>query len=122
MKPSDPAPGEDESVLSGSLPLTLRLLPRGDATQVTWESDVLGRRASEFQPPYDSTMLPLVIKALDAAQWPSHPQRGPQFDPSERDRLAAKDYWAAGRVVTDIHQRVGRELYEALAADPEGVT
>lgn len=122
MNHPDLAARDDPAVSSDSYPLTLRLVPRGDTVQVTWEANVIGSRSSEFRPPYDAAMLPLVIKALDAAQWPSHPLKGPQFDASERDRLAARDYWADGRVVTDIHRRVGRELYVALVADPKGAT
>jgi nucleoside phosphorylase len=120
MSPQDPAARDDPAFSPASLPVTLRLVPRGDAVQVTWEADVIGRRASVFHPPYDAAMLPLVIKALDAAQFPSHPYVGPQFEPAERDRLVARGYWANGRVATDIHRRVGRELYGALVADPEG--
>jgi nucleoside phosphorylase/CHAT domain-containing protein len=120
MSPPDLAGGNGSAIAAGSHPLTLRLVPQGDVVQVTWDADVIGRRASDFRPPYDAAMLPLVTKALDAAQWPSHPQKGPQFDPLERDRLVARGYWADGRVATDIHRRVGRQLYDALVADPEG--
>jgi tetratricopeptide (TPR) repeat protein len=114
--------GDPAAVPPESDPLAIRLVPRGEAVEVTWEADVLGRRVSDFRPPYDAAMLPLVIKALDAVQRPSHPVKGPQFGPEERDRLTARGYWAGDRVVADIHRRVGQELHAALVADPRGAT
>jgi hypothetical protein len=106
----------------GAIPLTLRLVPDGDMARVIWEADILGRRASTFYPPYDAATLPLVIKALDSVQWPTHSADGSPFDRAERDRLAALGYWVGDRVVPDMHQRIGRALYDALTVDPEGTT
>jgi hypothetical protein len=100
--------------------LILRITPQGASAQITWEADVLGRRTSTFHSPYDSATLPLVIKALDAAQWPDHPFEGPRFSQEDQDLLTGYGLWTINRVVVDIHQRVGRALYNALVADLEG--
>ncbi|HEX9370377.1 MAG TPA: CHAT domain-containing protein, partial [Roseiflexaceae bacterium] len=94
---------------------------------VRWESDVLGVRESRFTPPYRGADLTLVIRALDVLQYPNYPnpetpgqRRRFTFGAEEQARLAALGLWDAGRVRIDAHQRVGRALYRALAADPAG--
>jgi hypothetical protein len=113
--PAPPSPAE-------SLQLTLRIVPRGKRAQITWEAVEIGHTSSSFRMPYDAATLPLVIKALDAIQWSTHPLGGPQFDRPERDRLAALGLWSNDRLPPDIHQRVGRALYDALVASPNGRT
>jgi hypothetical protein len=100
--------------------LTLRFFLNGNNARIIWESDVIGRRESMFTLPYDETQLPLVIKALDAVQWPGHPRQGPQFDPEEIEKLVALKLWQGNRVAIDIDRHVGQTLYQAITSDSEG--
>jgi CHAT domain-containing protein len=97
--------------------LTLRLAPQGKNALITWEADEVGHYTSKFRPPYDSATLRLVIKALDAIQYPNHPLEGPKFEQAERDQLAKLNLWQGDRVAVDIDRRVGRALYDRLLAD-----
>lgn len=96
--------------------LTLRVMPQSQQAQIIWDAHEIGQHTSTFRPPYDSTTLRLVIKALDAIQYPTHPNQGPKFDPSEQDRLVELGFWKNDRVVADIDKRVGSTLYNALLA------
>lgn len=99
--------------------LTLHLMPqKKNEALIIWEADVIGRRVSTFRFPYKISTLPLVIKALDAAQQNSHP---PTFDQAEQRQLNDFGFCEGNRIVDDIHQRVGCELYNALINDPEGL-
>jgi len=108
-QPADPQP----------IMLTLRIVPQGKNAQVTWDCDEVGHYTSKFRPPYDTATLPLVIKALNAIQYPNHPSEGPTFEQAERDQLANLGLWQGDRVVVDIDRRVGRMLYDRLLTDDD---
>jgi hypothetical protein len=97
--------------------LTLRFTPTADGARITWESFAGGTASSVFQMPYAGEELALVIKALDSVQHPEHPQRGPRFNEQEQEWLQNRGFWQGKRVVSDLHQQVGRQLYAALIDD-----
>lgn len=100
--------------------VTLRFEPLKSGAKITWEGFALGRATSKFTLPYPAQVLPIVIKALDAAQHPNHPAGGPQFSEAERQLLASLGLWNGDRVPSNVHQLVGRKLYDALTRDPDG--
>jgi hypothetical protein len=81
---------------------------------IAWHAPLLGDRVTVFTPPYDEALLLLVIKALDAAQHPSHPAGGPQFSIDEKNTLAKHGLWQNERVSAGIHNIIGRALYNGL--------
>lgn len=87
---------------------------------ITWGTPLIGRRVTPFKPPYDDATLPLVIKALDAVQYPDHPLTGPRFTPVEQTTLASLGLWKHDRVPITAHKTVGQALYEALGTDGKG--
>lgn len=111
---------EDQSAQpSAPKPITLRFIPQDSGAQIIWEADIFGRSISGFAPPYDTADLPLVLKALDAAQWPGYPYAEPHFAAAEQERLADLKLWEGDRVSADVHVRVGQALYRQLVADRE---
>jgi hypothetical protein len=94
-------------------------MPQGDTTQILWEADAIGQRYSTFQTPFDAASFPTMIKALDVVQWPGYPRGAPSLSQDEQTHLAAQGFWADERVVADIAQQIGQQLYEALVADTE---
>jgi|GEM_PF-2980984 len=98
-----------------NVPLKLTFLSQPAGAVVIWESDVLGRRVSQFQAPYDERQLPLVIQALELAQ---HPAGAPGLGPVEREQLRDSELLVGDWPAEDLHRRVGRALYKALTADP----
>jgi hypothetical protein len=129
-RPLPPAPGELRRTVSPiaqpvqpeEVLLTLHFTPHGKDVHIIWVADVLGRRSSLCHLPFDNPTQLLVIRALDAAQWPNHPRGGPQFSQSEHEQLAALGLWGSDRIAADIHQRVGRALYAALTTNSVGDT
>jgi hypothetical protein len=107
--------------LPQSIPLVLRIADQGDHATIIWEADVIGRRQSTFRLPYDAATLPVVIKALDALQY-GRDFAAERLDEQDRAQLAALGLWANDKLVADIQKRVGRAIYAALVADPEGNT
>lgn len=101
-----------------SLALSISFDCRVDSTQIIWDSP-MGYHTSAFRSPYDSTTLPVVLRALDAVQWTEYPKAGPGFDSTDRELLAACGLWTHERVSFDVHERVGRELHAALVSDHE---
>ncbi len=99
--------------------VTLRFEPTKSGAKIYWES-IMGEFVSRFTLPYKPQQLPIVIKALDAAQHPDHPTYGPQFSIEEQSLLSGLSLWKDGRVPTDAHRTVGRKLYAALIRDREG--
>jgi CHAT domain len=112
--PPPPPPPQPEIVA-----LTLRIAPQGKRAQISWEAHEIGHHSSKFRPPYDAATLPLVIKALDAVQYPGHPNQGPRFDQAEREQLTRLGLWKDERVAANIDRLVGRVLYDRLLADDE---
>jgi CHAT domain-containing protein len=116
------APRKDTGIeAQESVRLTLRMVPQADVAQITWEADVLGRSSSIFRSPYDSTALPLVIKALDSFQY-GREFANERLNPDERAQLIAMGLWTDNQPVPTLHKRVGQALYEALVADPAAAT
>jgi DNA-binding NtrC family response regulator len=103
--------GNDDLILS------VRFLP-GEPALLIWESHLGGGSRSYFHLPFAVSELPLILRALDAIQWPSHPALGPRFSDDEQTTLARLQLWDAGQVVADIDRRVGQLLYQAIVADP----
>jgi hypothetical protein len=101
--------------------VSLTFQPSGDAVAIAWRSPLLGERTTAFVPPYDAAALLLVIKALDAAQWPNHPLEGPKFSSDEQAQLAALKLWQQGRVPPNSYKLVGQALYDALGAEGKAV-
>lgn len=98
--------------------VTLSFEPSDDGSaSVNWGSSLLGRRVTKFSPPYDEATLPIVIKALDAAQYPNHPLGGPQFTADEQKILSDLKIWQGGKVSPNVHKLVGQAVYQALGAD-----
>jgi hypothetical protein len=100
--------------------VTLRFEPSSDGATIRWEGFALGHETSKFAMPYKAKELPVVIKALDAAQYPNHPTGGPQFSDAERKLLADLGLWNGTRVSPDICELVGKKIYDALTQDPNG--
>lgn len=100
--------------------LTLRFAPTADGVAITWNSIAGGTYDSTFVMPYNRADLPLVVKALDAAQHPDHPYDGPAFAADEQTRLQELRLWQQGRVSPDAHRIIGQQLYAALIDDREG--
>ncbi len=100
------------------LPLTLRF-DAPDASGlalVRWEAETIGSLTSSFRPPYSGDDLALVIAALDELQ---SARRG--FSAAELARLAALGLPVEeGILHAQAHQAVGRAIFTALTADPEG--
>jgi hypothetical protein len=90
-----------------------------ESIAVRWESPVLGVRHSRFIPPYQGPVLGLVVRALELAQSLHDPRAA--FSAAEQAQLGILGLWhTGGWLVPDACQRIGRTLYHALAADPEG--
>jgi DNA-binding NtrC family response regulator len=98
------------------LELSLRFVP-GDPNWVLWYANDGDDARSIFKLPYDTSTLPLVLRALDAIQWPNHPIDGPTFSVDECIRLEQLELWDGKRIVPDIGRRVGQKLYQAIVAD-----
>jgi CHAT domain len=96
--------------------LTVRFRVAGDTTTLDLETDDGAGDAAEFTPPFGDD-LPLVLRALDAAQFPIPMRPSWSFTQPEQERLRALGFWQGDRVVMDIHARVGRALLTALTND-----
>jgi DNA-binding NtrC family response regulator len=118
--PETPAESSAAVALSADtdgIGLSVRFVP-GDPAILIWESQSGGSTRSHFQLPFAEPDLPLILRALDAVQWPGHPQVGPQFSSSEQQKLTALELWNGTRVAEDVDQRIGQQLYTAMLADP----
>jgi hypothetical protein len=103
-------------------PLSLSFEPTSAGVRLRWQSDPLGLRESSFVSPYQGDDLALMLRALDALQYPDDTPPAHSFSIAEQQRLIALTLWdsANGRLRRDAHQQVGRALYTALTADPAG--
>ncbi len=119
-EPATPAPTPAST--PAPIMLVLRFMPHAGGAQIIWEADVLGRRRSNFQMPYAPAVLPLVIRALDAVQWPGHPLDGPKFTAEEWAQLKALGLLDKFRVRPDIYRLVGQAIYQQLTLDSEGLS
>jgi hypothetical protein len=111
---SPPRPARPEPVQ-----VTMRFEPTKTGARISWES-FMGEFVSRFTSPYNPQQLPIVIKALDAAQHPDHPTGGPQFSTEQQTLLTGLSLWQDNRVPAEAHRIVGRKLYDALIKDREG--
>jgi DNA-binding NtrC family response regulator len=102
---------QDEAVV-----LSMRFVP-GVPALILWESLSSGNTRSSLHVPFGERELPLVLRALDAVQWPDQTPRRPQFDSSEQALLTNWGLWDGNGVAADIDQRIGRLLYQALISD-----
>src|SRR5690242_9581288 len=103
-----------------AIQITLEFDVQNGGANITWRAPILGRRYTAFAPPYDPAALALVVKALDALQYPGHPGDGPQFSAEEQGALAALGLWRDGRVPADASRKIGMALYDALGPDGRG--
>lgn len=110
-----------ENLLVSTQQVMLRFQLKGKRARVDWQADVLGETNTIFKPPYafDKAVLPVVIKALDAIQYPEHPLKGPNFNSVEQDILSSLGFWVNGRVISTISKKVGKAIYNGL--DTAGV-
>lgn len=96
--------------------LTLAFTPTPAGASVRWEADVLGTRLSTFVQPFALADWRVILRALDLVPFP-----GSALSADELQHLArlglADEAWLEPHT---IHERVGRRLYRALVADPEG--
>jgi hypothetical protein len=83
-----------------------------------WESHVSGNTRSHLELPFEDGDLPLLLRALDAVQWPAGSGHEARFSSAEQVSLAQLGLWADDRVVHDIDRRIGQLLYQAVIADP----
>jgi DNA-binding NtrC family response regulator len=97
--------------------LTIRFLP-GDAALLLWESETGTSTRSRLHLPFSEADLPLLLKALDAVQFPNYPLHGPQFIDSEKAVLAQLGLWSDTRITPQIGRHIGQLLYQAVIADP----
>ncbi|NTU86420.1 MAG: hypothetical protein HGA45_45005, partial [Chloroflexales bacterium] len=100
------------------LPLTLRFegLDSAGMARVRWEAETIGSLTSSFLSPYVGDDLALVISALDELQ---SARRG--FSAGELARLEVLGLPVAGGMLQpQAHPAVGRAIFNALTADPEG--
>jgi CHAT domain len=103
------------------VPLTLRFLSVGRVFQINWEANEIGTRTSSFRSPYSAQLLPLIVKALDAAQYLNDPANRPQFEGDESERLGRLRLWQDNYVVGDIDRRIGSKLYETVLGDRNAI-
>jgi DNA-binding NtrC family response regulator len=103
--------------MSDGLILSVRFVP-GTPIVLIWDSYFSGSTRSSLKLPFSEADIPLLLRALDAVQWPSHPHEGPKFSTEEQTKLAQLSYWEGNQVVPDIDRRIGALLYQAVTADP----
>jgi CheY-like chemotaxis protein len=96
--------------------------------QITWRTSLVGREVTVFAPPYAEAELPLVIRALDAVQYPNYPNPASEserrhfgFSDSEQTVLSGLGLWRGARVPAGAYQIVGQALYQALGAAGQSV-
>jgi DNA-binding NtrC family response regulator len=109
---SAPVPSDIDGVA-----LSIRFIP-GDPILLIWESHAGGSTHSHFQLPFAETDLPLLLHALDAVQWPGHPNVGPRFSQDEQAKLSQLGLWDGNRIDKNIGRQIGQQLYKAVLSDP----
>jgi hypothetical protein len=97
--------------------VTLRFDRQGKSARIAWNANMLGNKRTSFRSPYDEATLRLVNKALDAVQYPGHPDEGPEFSDGERSILANLGIWQGDRVAPTAYKTVGQAIYRALGRE-----
>ena len=87
----------------------------GGSPVVTLRGAIIGTRRIPFAPPYDEATLPLVIRALDAAQGNAQ-----QFSDDDLARLQSLGLVVNGNLAPEVHRIVGGALYAALTSEGKG--
>ncbi|MBC8076796.1 MAG: CHAT domain-containing protein [Chloroflexales bacterium] len=82
---------------------------------ITLRSSIIGARRIAFAPPYNDATLPVVIRALDAAQGSAQ-----DFSGDELALLEAHGLVVDGGLAPELHKRVGGAIYQALTAEGKG--
>ena len=100
-----------------SIFLTIRFIP-GDPAILLWESPSGGSSRSHLSLPFLEADLPIVLKVLDAVQWPSYPLVGPQFEKAEQEKLTQLGLRQKEEIASDVARIIGQLLYRAVIADP----
>jgi hypothetical protein len=95
--------------------LTIRFRQSDDRALLEFETDDGASAEATMALPFGSD-LPLVLEALDVAQFPNPVFQYHRFDAPAWARLAALGLWDGERLAPDIHARVGRALFQALVA------
>jgi DNA-binding NtrC family response regulator len=111
------SPTVPASTNTTEVPLSVSFVPN-DSALLIWESHAGGSTYSHFSLPFDESDVPLLLRALDAVQWPGHPMIGPQFTNDEQTLLSHYGLWNGNRVAEDVDRRIGHWLYQALVAEP----
>jgi hypothetical protein len=101
------------------LQVTLRFDQTGRTARIIWDS-MFGTKKSTFSPPYTGDDLALVIRALDALQYPTYPLGSPTCTPEEQGRLKDLGLWDGKRISRDAPRLVGQKLYAALRRSRTG--
>lgn len=97
--------------------LTIRFRQHANDALLDLETDDGAADVATFVPPFGDD-LPLVLRALDWAQFPPGARPPWLFDADAQARLTALGLWEGRRPAEDIHARVGRALYAALNVEP----
>lgn len=113
---------QNSSIQSNNEPLqvTMQFSRVGNRVRITWNSSVIGTTISTFSTPYVGPDLELVIRALDALQYPNYPLETPPFTPDEQARLKALGVWETKGISRKAPQIVGKKLYAMLRRSQRG--
>ena len=100
--------------------VAIRFEPTKSGARVIWDSPEFGSVKSVLRLPFPNADLPIIIRAIDVAQHPPHPNPGGQFSPLEQELLDRYGLWQHNAVPSGAHRIVGRKIFEALTRSTEG--
>jgi DNA-binding response OmpR family regulator len=116
-----PAPTTNEKTINhaqeDSVTLSLRFVP-GNPMVIIWELGLGGSVHSHFSLPLPEGDIALLLRALDAVQWPGNPMTPSRFSQEEQTKLVSIGLSDGSSIVSDIDRRIGQLLYQAIIADP----
>lgn len=98
--------------------LTIRFRQQGGAALLDLETESGAGDAATMQPPFAGD-LPLVLRALDLAQYPNPAPLLARLPTADRTRLGELGLLDGQVFVRDLHARVGQALLAALIDDPQ---
>lgn len=109
--------------IQAQLCLTFEPPHAAGAYRVTWALDGHAPVVYAFQAPFAPQHWDLVLRALNARQHPDYDQFPYRFQPDGAEIKALSSYglWDIGaqRLITDLHQQVGRRLGQTLLANQD---
>lgn len=101
--------------------LTVRFRPYGAGALLDLETDSGAGTSASMELPFGDD-LPLVLRALDAAQLGGSGDALRALAQAERDRMRARGLATDGpTAISGLHAQVGRALLRALTADPQAL-